>query len=98
MTTPPDKPVCAQLAPNKGWCTFTISDKEFVVDDAHPYEGKTWWDWKPYMVYVPPPTWASIKKFIIDVCKKYPDSCGAKGDSWLKRSEELDGYLNQYKN
>ena len=33
----PDVPVCTEINPERGWCTNTISDVEFFIDEENPY-------------------------------------------------------------
>jgi len=68
--TIPDTPICAEINPSKGYCVYTLSDKEFVIDDDHLYEGKTFWEMRPLMVMLPPSSWAKIKAFILKICKQ----------------------------
>jgi hypothetical protein len=73
--TPPDTPVCVEITLSKGWCTNTISNKEYYVDDEHPFvddKGKkwTWWELRPAMIRVPRQSWEKIKEFVIKMCKK----------------------------
>lgn len=87
---PPDAVVCTRVDFNRGWCTHTISDKEFYIDDQHPYEGKTWWEWMPYMVYLPPPTWEKVKTFIIKTCQKNPKQCDQEISNWERKTYQID--------
>ena len=84
----PDVPACIELGPNKGWCTYTISDKEFFVDDDTNELGKEWWDMRPQMIMLPWQSWAKIKSYIQKKCKKHNDCKGVAG--WDKRVERID--------
>lgn len=93
---PPDKPICIELDIARGWCTNTISGTEFYIDDAHPYsfsgEKKdlmTWWEMRPYMIYVPYSTWVEIKTFIIKICKS-SGQCSGTVQSWDRTVERID--------
>ncbi len=89
----PDVLICTELNMNKGWCTRTISNEEFFVDDTHPYafDGKkkqTWWELRPYMVLVPIASWAEIKSYVIKTCKR--SNCNEYVKSWDRKITELD--------
>lgn len=92
---PPDSEVCLEIHPSKGWCTFTISDVEFYIDDEHPYDfkdgqgPKTWWQLRPQMIQVPAQTWARMKAYIIKVCKQ-TGKCDKSISSWQRRIERVD--------
>lgn len=68
--TPPDVPVCIEVEPTRGWCTYTISKDEFFIDDANLYEGESWQAMNQKTVRVPAQSWAKIKAFILKICKK----------------------------
>ena len=88
----PDVPVCVELNPDRGFCTYTISDKDIYVDEQNPLEGKTWWNMRPEMVQVPPPSWAKIKAFIIKTCKQ-SNNCDSEVTSWDRRLDSIDEKL-----
>lgn len=72
---PPDIPVCVPLNNKTGFCTYTISDKQFQVDnELQLYQGKTWDELKQISLITPPSSWAEIKKFILEACKQF-DNC-----------------------
>ena len=85
---------------SKGWCTYTVSDKEFYIDDDHPYDfndGKgpqTWWALRPTFVQVPAPTWAKVKEFIIKVCKQ-SGKCDKDVASWERKTQAIDKQLGE---
>lgn len=64
-----DRPVCTQINPSKGGCTYLISDIDFFVSDEELYEGKTWFELKQEMILVPISTWSEIKKYLLKNCK-----------------------------
>ena len=96
---PPDKPICIELDIDRGWCKQTLSDKEFFVDDDHPFideDGKsyTWWELRVVSLSMPPSTWAAIKAFIIKSCKKMK-TCGEQVASWERTIQSIDKTLEQ---
>lgn len=90
----PDVPVCVELDVNRGWCTNTISDVEYYVEDnsENPLK-KSWWELTPTMVHVPYQSWAKIKSYIQKECKRN-DSCRGVGD-WENRSKKLDNQIGK---
>ena len=89
----PNTPVCTQLSPDRGFCVYTIEEKEFLWDDEHKFDGKTWWEAKPSMVYVPAKSWAEIKKFIIKTCKQHKD-CQKDIATWERKAKKIDEKAN----
>lgn len=85
---------------SKAFCTFTISNKDFIVDDEHPYafddkkpkELKTWFEVRPAMVLVPPTTWAAFKAYIIKNCK-LTKKCDGMVEGWDRTMGEIDKKL-----
>ncbi len=61
---PPDVKACVSLSSEKGFCTYTISDKEEKIS------GKPWEALKSKSLVVPAESWSEIKKFILKVCEK----------------------------
>jgi hypothetical protein len=93
-TGAPDVPVCTELDMGRGWCTNSISDKEFYIDDKHPYEGKTWWELRPTFVMMPAASYVKFKAFIIKTCKQY--GCNQKEvGSWDRRMNQMDQHLQE---
>ncbi len=91
----PDIPVCTEISLSRGWCTNTISDQEFFIDELRPHsftgkkeDAKTWWELRPYMVYVPFPSWAELKAYIIKQCKR--TNCKEYVASWERKIQGLD--------
>ncbi|MBK8202409.1 MAG: hypothetical protein IPK68_08905 [Bdellovibrionales bacterium] len=78
----------------RGFCTNTISDKSFFIDEENKLDGKTWWELRPTMIQVPIPSWVKIKAFIIKVCKE-KGSCGDNVANWERRVFELDDKIQQ---
>ena len=91
---PPDTEVCIEINPVRGWCTMTISDKEFFIDEENPYDFKdgqgpvTWWQIRPLMLYVPSGSYAKMKAYIIKTCKQ--NKCDKHIGSWNRRMERLE--------
>ena len=62
---PPDVSVCVELVKDKkGFCAYTISDKEETL------EGQQWKDLKLKSLIIPAQSWAEIKSFILKICEK----------------------------
>lgn len=91
---PPNKPVCVDLAPTRGWCTYTVSDDEFYIDEAHPFEGKKWPQVKSESLLVPASSWAAIKAFILKLCRK-SGSCKQDQDVVEYSGKRLDYMLQK---
>lgn len=98
---PPDSEVCVELDPDKAWCRFSLSGKEFYVDDAHPYsfsgdpkDKMTWWEQRNLMLLMPYGTWVKVKKFILEICKQ-TNQCSGEAVSWDRTVERVDQKLDQ---
>jgi hypothetical protein len=87
---PPDVPLCAEISPSKGYCIFTMSNREYVIDDENTLDGKTWWDLRPTMIYMPSDSWAEVKSFIIKICKKTKQCNGKNIVDWERTVEKID--------
>ena len=85
----PDKPVCVEISLTRGWCTNTISDKEFFVDEGTLYEGKTWWEMRPYMILMPASTYAANKAYMIKMCKK-SNACKENISMWERKFQSVE--------
>lgn len=85
---PPDFPICIELNPTKGFCTYTISDKDIYVDDLNKLNGKTWWEARPTMVLIPAESYAKLKAYIIKSCKQN-NQCG-EIKNWERKINRLD--------
>lgn len=91
--SPPDVPVCKEINPDKGWCSHTLTQGGFYVDEARPYAFDpdqpaklwTWWEVRPVMIQVPPHSWAEIKKFIIKMCKLKKGGCPGNVGEWMDK-------------
>lgn len=93
-TTPPDVPICTELSMTRGFCTNTISDKSFFIDEETKLDGKSWWELRPTMIQVPITSWVKIKAFIIKVCKE-KGNCSDNISNWERRVFELDEKIQQ---
>lgn len=80
----PDIPICTEITPIRGWCTKTISDDEFYVDDNNKLNNMTWWEMRPTMVLVPSLSWIEIKTSFIKICKKN-GNCSKDIDKWERK-------------
>ncbi len=84
---------------DRGFCVNVISGKQFDVDETHPMHDelakvdRTWWEMKPYMIQMPPATWAAYKAYINKVCKKY-GGCDKVG-SWDRTIQVIDEQLDK---
>lgn len=87
--TVPDVPICTELHPSAGYCVNTVSSKEFRVDDDHLWKGKSWWEIRHQMIYVPAESWAELKYFIIKVCKK-TKQCDSDISGWDRTIDKID--------
>lgn len=93
-TSPPDVPVCTEIHQARGWCTNTITDVEFFVDDTNKLEGKTWWELRPFMIQVPITSWVKIKAYIQKTCKK-TKMCEEEIYAWERKMQDLDQQLEE---
>lgn len=86
----PDVPLCKEITPDKGFCSWTLSQGGFYVDESRPYAFDpkkpdklwTWWEIRPVMIQIPPHSWAEIKKFIIKSCRNSKD-CPDDVGEWM---------------
>lgn len=79
--TPPDVPLCTEINPSRGYCVNTLSNKKYEINDTQKLEDKTWWEAKPYMIYMPVSSWVEIKSFMIKICK-ISKMCNVDISSW----------------
>lgn len=85
-----DVPVCKELLPSAGYCSWTISKKSMIIDDKNLLYGKTWWQNRLYNLSIPPESWAPIKAEFTKVCAKHQNDCRASGaDESIQRMDEL---------
>lgn len=84
---PPDVKVCVELVKDKkGFCAYTISDKEETI------EGQPWKDIKVKSLIVPAQSWAEIKAFILKVCEKTKE---CELVSTQKKINKMDNATNE---
>lgn len=90
----PDVPICTEISINKGWCTNTISNVEYYVEDnkENPL-GMSWFELSPTMVYLPHGSWAKIKAYIQKQCKKSNRCDEASG--WESKVKKLDAHVGR---
>lgn len=93
--TPPDIFLCTEIHPNKGFCVRTISSKEFEITKDKKYKGKSWWELRPTMIYMPSESWVDIKKFIIKICKKSKRCSGKSVSNWQRTVKKIDTNIAQ---
>lgn len=86
--TPPDIPVCTRLSAERGFCTYTISDKEFFVDGEHKFENQSWKEIEASSVMMPASSYAKVKAYILKMCKK-SGQCKDLA-SWERKSATLE--------
>lgn len=90
----PDVPICVEINSTKGFCTDTISDVDYDIDEQHPvaFEGEekplTWWQRRPFMILVPASSWKALKTYIIQQCKR--SNCDQYVQSWDRKLNELN--------
>lgn len=91
---PPNVPVCIETNIDSAKCTTLISGENFVVDEKHLLEGKTYFQIRPQMILVPASSWVEIKKFVLDICHQ-THQCDSAVGSWdttlISISNDLDG-------
>lgn len=58
----PDEPVCIEINPVKGYCTYTLSDKHYYLLN------QDWVNMKSNSLIMPVSSWGEIKKFILKIC------------------------------
>ena len=87
--TIPDVPVCTDISPSRGFCVWTISNKEMIVDDNSLLDGKTWYEIQTGIIKIPIDTWKALKKYIIIQCKRN-DNCSENIDSWDRSMSTLE--------
>lgn len=88
----PDVPVCKEITPDKGWCSYTLKEGGFYVDDERPYhfgtdKEYTWWEYRPVMMSLPPHSWQEIKKYIIKQCR-ITKKCRGNVGEWFSNMEK----------
>lgn len=84
----PNVPVCRARTVSSGFCTYTVDNKDMIIDDTHLLNGKTWIDLKIESVYVPAESWAVIKEYIIKQCKKN-NNCSENIGTWTGKLDSL---------
>lgn len=47
---------------------MTISDSDFYISDANPYQGHDWVYWRALMAMLPPDSYAPLKEWILQEC------------------------------
>lgn len=90
----PDVPICKEINPDKGWCSYTLTPGGFYVDEYRPYafdpkkpdEKSTWWEIRPVMMQMPPHSWAEFKKYIIKQCR-ITKKCKGNVGEWFTKME-----------
>lgn len=89
-----DKPVCAEITMERGYCVTIISGKGFFIDEENLFEGDTWFNQRHKHIRVPISTWAELKKYLIKNCKK-SRKCDANIDSWVRNMDEIEQRVEQ---
>lgn len=85
----PDVVGCRRRSPTEGFCTWTITDRDMIVNDQNKLNGKTWLDLVIEGVYIPADSWKEIKKYIIKQCKKN-SNCAENISTWERKLNSLD--------
>lgn len=91
---PPNEPVCFEINLDRGGCIKPITGETLEINEASPYQGKTWWEMRPSMIMLPPTTWKAIRSFIIKTCKK-TGQCEKEISSWDRVVEDIDSEVNR---
>ncbi len=89
----PNVPVCVEINQVHGFCTDTIADHDYEIDEQHPVslngeKAQTWWEMRPYMILVPVSSWKAFKEYIVKQCKR--TNCDKYVQSWDRKIQELD--------
>lgn len=86
-------PVCAQKIREStcGECVWTVSDRvQFVGENnQHWLDGDPWSVVKSRALLMPPKTQAKQKKFVLDICKKYPSNCDSAIPRWRVKVDQI---------
>ena len=93
--TVPDVPICKELTPDRGWCSWTLKKGGFYVDEANPYafdpehpeKLSTWWEYRPVMMALPPYSYGELKKYIIKQCR-ITRKCQGNVGEWFNEFEK----------
>lgn len=101
QTKVPDIPICVELVVDeKGYCAWTISEKEVVIDNKGTWlwttdgklgitkDAKPWKKIKDSGFILSTGAVAELKKYIQNSCKKHED-CNAGLGSWDKKEVKL---------
>lgn len=72
---------CRQRTVNSGFCTWSLKGDDFIIDDTHLYNGKTWIDMKIESVYLPAESYSQIKEYILKSCKQN-NNCNQNISNW----------------
>ena len=86
-TSIPNGPGCVELNPTKGWCTMTLTDEEFFVDESRKYEEKNWPTLKATSVIVPATYWAELKEALLKYCTQ-AKNCPASLHQKIQRVDD----------
>ena len=85
----PDVPVCRQRTVNSAFCTYTISNKDIIIDDKNLLDGKSWIDIKIESIYIPVDSWVKIKTYILDQCKR-SNKCSNNIGQWSNKLDSIN--------
>lgn len=88
-----DFPACVEITPDRAWCTYTISDKEYYWSETEKVDGKTYWEQRPTMVLLPLKSWMQLKKSAIKFCKQNESECTKQIGSWDRKINKIDKKL-----
>lgn len=95
-TSPPNIPACVELTETTGWCTYTLSNEEQYVDNyTLKLDGKTWDEIKTASLIVPASSWAKLKAYIINECKR-TGHCKDLA-TWERKISNFDGKMEKAK-
>lgn len=85
----PAVPVCKELSMERAYCINTVTDQEFYIDEENTFEDKTWWEQRHTMILLPPSSWADIKKYLKNECRRYGKCPEAR--AIIKKIDKIKG-------
>lgn len=88
----PRVPICTELGPTRAYCVNTITSEEFEWNGTRLLNGKSYWESRPSLLLLPASSWAEIKIFIIEICKKTQD-CDSQIGNWQRTLNTIDSQV-----
>ena len=90
--TPPNVPVCREKDIDRGRCTKIVSGESFSVSETEKFEGKTWYELRPFFILVPISSWVELKSYIVKMCEKYKN-CQSSDTNATETIKSIDSIL-----